>query len=250
MNTNCNRDPSFGSGSGSASGSGSCSCSGSGTSTSTGTGTDWALRPTMERGYLAEMAEDAVFRTFSEPRAQNRVETNVDCDSEQFIRKQYPMLYMNLRAQEHPFVRDVQYVNERDKCALCGLDKNTLDSIKVLKPEEVKAYLASYQHDFTEEQVNMHLGHTVKDQDLIGVIRNMSVDLISKSYSLAHKSSLYIMNSVRTHLGRTIFVPDQEMAKIHSDSIKQFIGLAATYQALLKHKRGDCEKAPQDSMLL
>ncbi|KAK5618818.1 hypothetical protein CRENBAI_010566 [Crenichthys baileyi] len=104
------------------------------------------------------------------------------------------MLYMNLWAHEHPFIRDVEYVNNRDKCPLCD---------------------------------------------------NMSVDLIGKRYSLANKFSLRIMNRVHTHPGHVNLVPDQEMAKIHNDSVKQFIGLAATCQSLIKHKHDDGDEAPR-----
>lgn len=102
-----------------------------------------------------------------------------------------------------------------------------MDSIKVLKPHEVKGYLDSYNHGFTEEQVNIHLAHTMRDENVIGVIQNMSVDLIGKSYSLANAASLRIMNRVRTHMGRPLFVPDQDVAKVHNDAIKQFISLAS-----------------------
>ncbi len=77
------------------------------------------------------------------------------------------MLYMNLNAQQHPSIIDVQYDGEGTSCSLCKLDKNTLDSMKVLKPHEVKAFLDSYDHRFTEEQVNIHLAHTLRDDNVI-----------------------------------------------------------------------------------
>ena len=70
----------------------------------------------------------------------------------------------------------------------------------MLKCHEVKGYLDSYNHRFTEQQVNIHLGHTMRDENVIGVIQNMSVDLISKSYSLANAASLRIMNRIRDFL--------------------------------------------------
>lgn len=198
------------------------------------------------------MAADAIFQMFPEPGEQQDREVYKISENDRFIQKQYPMLYMNLNAHEHPSIVDVQYENEGTSCPLCELDGNTLDSIKVLKPHEVKAYLDSYNHRFTEEQVNIHLAHTMRDKDenVIGVIHNMSVDLISKSYSLANHASLRIMNRIRTHMGRSLFVPDQDVAKVHNDAVKQFIGLASTCQALMKYKHNDNERVPATNPLL
>lgn len=198
-------------------------------------------RSASKRGYSQAMAADAIFHMFPEPGDHQDREVYKISENDRFIQKQYPMLYMNLNVHDHPSIDDVQYENDGASCSLCELDRNTLDSIKVLKPHEVKGYLESYSHRFTEEQVNMHLAHTIRDDNVIGVIQNMSVDLISKSYSLANAASLRVMNRIRTHMGRLLFVPDQDVAKVHNDAVKQFIGLASTCQALMKCKQSDTE---------
>jgi len=208
-------------------------------------------RAASTQGYSSAMAADAIFHAFPEPEEQQDVrEVYKISETDRFILKQYPMLYLNLNAKEQPSVLDVQYDNEGTSCPLCDLDRNTLDSIKVLKPHQVKVYLESYNHGFTEEQVNIHLAHAVRDDDVIGVIQNMSVDLISKSYSLANVSSLRIMNRIRTHMGRPFLVPDQDVAKVHNDAVKQFIALASTCQALMKYKHSDNERGAADKPLL
>lgn len=156
----------------------------------------------LKPGYSSAMASDAIFRMFPGSGGQQDPELYKISDDDRFIQKQYPMLYMNLNAHEHPSITNLRYENKDASCSLCELDRNTLDSIKVLKPHEVKAYLKSYNHRFTDEQVNTHLAHTVKDDNVIGVLQNMSVDLINKSYSLANTASLGIMNHVTTHMGR------------------------------------------------
>lgn len=196
------------------------------------------------------MASDPIFHMFPDPGAQQDQESYKICEHDRFIQKQYPMLYMNLNAHEHPCIIGVQYDDESTSCPMCKLDRNTLDSMRVLKPHEVKAYLDSIDHRFTEEQVNVHLAHSVRDENVIGVIQNMSVDLISKSYSLANKASLCIMNRLRTHLGRALFVPDQDVAKVHSDAVKQFIGLASTCQTLMKYKHNDNDRVSASNPLL
>ncbi|MEQ2211021.1 hypothetical protein XENOCAPTIV_024311 [Xenoophorus captivus] len=169
-------------------------------------GSGSSLRPAAMQAYSAKMVGDAIFHMFPKPQEERQLQVSVRRENareedDRFIQKEYPMLYMNLRAHKHPFVLVVQYLN-------------------------------------------MHLVHSIKGRDLIGVMQNLSVDLMGKSYLLANEASLCIMNHVQTHLGRVIFVPDQEMAKIHNDSVKQFIGLAATYQSLMKHKHEDDDKAP------
>ena len=196
------------------------------------------------------MASDPIFHMFPEPGEQRDQDVYKISEHDRFIQKQYPMLYMNLNAHEHPSIVDVQYEDESTGCPLCKLDRNTLDSTKALKPHEVKAYLESYDHRFTEEQVNVHLAHSVRDENVIGVIQNMSVDLISKSYSLANKASLRIMNRLTTHMGRPLFVPDQDVAKVHSDAVKQFIGLASTCQTLMKYKHNENERVLATNPLL
>ena len=207
-------------------------------------------RAAAKRGYVSAMAGDAIFQMFPEPVEQQEQEIYKISENDRFIQKQYPMLYMNLNPNEHPSVAEVQYENEGPGCPVCGLDRNTLESIKVLKPHEVRGHLNSYNHTFTEEQVNMHLAHTVRDENVIGVIQNMSVDLMSKSYSLANAASLRIMNRIRTHMGRVFLVPDQDVAKVHNDAVKQFIGLASTCQALMKYKYTDNERSPVTTPLL
>lgn len=207
-------------------------------------------RAASKRGYSSDMAADAIFDMFPEPAEQQDQELYKINETDRFLQKQYPMLYMSLTASEHPSIVEVQYENEGTGCPVCELDRNTLDSIKVLKCHEVKGYLDSYNHRFTEQQVNIHLGHTMRDENVIGVIQNMSVDLISKSYSLANAASLRIMNRITTHMGRPLFVPDQDVAKVHNDAVKQFIGLASTCQALMKYKHNDNDRAPATNPLL
>ena len=205
---------------------------------------------TSDPGYSAAMAEDPVFHMFPEPEEHHDVEVCNISENDRFMQKQYPMLYMNLNAQDHPSILDVQYEHENTQCPLCGLDRNTLDSIKVLKPEEVKDYLTSCQYKFTEDQVNVHLAHSVRDENVIGVIQNMTVDLIGKSYSLANSASLRIMNRIRRHSGTSFFVPDLDVAKVHNDAVKQFISLASTCQTLMKSKHCDNDRAPVNNPLL
>lgn len=207
-------------------------------------------RPASKRGYSSDMAADAIFHMFPEPAEQQDQELYKLSENDRFLQKQYPMLYMNLNASEHPAIVEVQYDNEGIGCPVCELDKNTLDSIKVLKSHEVKGYLDSYNHKFTEQQVNIHLGHTMRDDNVIDVIQNMSVDLISKSYLLANAASLRIMNRITTHMGRPLFVPDHDVAKVHNDAVKQFIGLASTCQALMKYKHTDNDRVPAPNPLL
>lgn len=207
-------------------------------------------RVASEQGYSSAMAADTIFHIFPQPGEQHDPAVYRISDSDRFIQKKYPTLYMNLNLQDHPSIVEVQYDKEGTSCPLCQLDRNTLDSIKVLKAHEVKGYLESYDHRFTEDQVNIHLAHTMRDENVIGVIQNMSVDLISKSYSLANAASLRIMNRIITHMGRPLFVADQDLAKVHNDAVKQFIALAATCQTLMKYKHNDTERVPVTNPLL
>ena len=201
------------------------------------------------------MAADAIFHMFPEPgERHNNNEDDGDevriSETDRFLQKRYPMVYMNLSARDHPSMVDVQCVTDDASCPLCELDRNTLDSIRVLKPHEVKAYLDNYDHKFTEEQVNIHLAHTTtRDDNVIGVIQNMAVDLIGKSYSLANNASLRIMNRIKIHMGRPLFVSDQDLAKVHNDAVKQFIALASTCQTLMKYKRDDSNEGPSNPLL-
>lgn len=138
-------------------------------------------------GYSQAMLSDPVFNMFPEPDDQRRLfetESNNVNREDRIIQKQYPMLYMNLNATQHADIADIQ-CETPEKCPLCQLDKNTLDSIKVLLPHEVRDYLISCNHTFTQEQVNVHLSHTANVEDnVVGVLQNMTIDLISRSYSL------------------------------------------------------------------
>ena len=114
------------------------------------------------------MASDAIFHMFPEPgEQQGDGDVNKISEVDRFVQKHYPMLYLNLNANpdQPSSVVDVQYENEGAACPLCELDRNTLDSIKVLKPNQVKVNLESYDYKFTEEQVNIHLAHTVRDEN-------------------------------------------------------------------------------------
>lgn len=210
-----------------------------------------------ELGYNAAMAANPIFHQFPEPCRDQQLQLqhcNEMCQTgehERFFQKRFPIMYVNLTAQEHPAITDIQYDNEGFvECPLCKLDRNTLDSIKVLKPHEVKPYLESYHHNFTEDQVNIHLAHTIRGgENVIGVIQNMTLDLISKSYSLANSSSLRIMSRLKTHMGRAFFLVDQDVAKVHGDAVKQFIGLASTCQALMKFKPCDSEGTHANDLL-
>lgn len=202
-------------------------------------------RPTA--GFVAEMASEPIFRMFPEAGSGCTTEAEIARigDSDHFLQKQYPMLHMNLSAREHPSIKSVRHDSERsNSCPLCKtLDKNTLDSVKVLEPHEVQDYLKSCRYVFTEKQVNVHLAHIASDENTVtGVLRNMSVDLISGSYALASQASHRVMNRVQTHMGRVFLVPDQAVAKVHNDAVKQFIGLAATCQSLMKYKGNEPSK--------
>lgn len=194
------------------------------------------------------MASDSVFGMFPEPSGTPAKDSG--CDAERFVQKKYPMLHMNLTGCEHPSIEGVSYCDAPGRpCPVCALDCNILDSLRVLKPHEIKDYLVSHGHRFTDEQVNVHLSHSAREDNLIGVIQNMSVDLMSKSYSLASNASLRVMNSIRTHMGRTFFVADPDVAKVHNDAVKQFVSLAATCQALMKNKSGDSDKGSTGGLL-
>ncbi|KAK7915593.1 hypothetical protein WMY93_011354 [Mugilogobius chulae] len=119
------------------------------------------------QSYRSAMAANAVFHQFPEPSGEQQRHQQLEVcktgENERFIQRRFPMLYVNLTAQEHPAIADIQCGNDgSSQCSLCKLDGNTLDSIKVLKPHEVKPYLDSYQHKFSEEQVNVHLAHTMR----------------------------------------------------------------------------------------
>lgn len=58
------------------------------------------------------------------------------------------------------------------------------------------------------------------------------------------------MNRFRTHMGRPFFVPDQDVAKVHNDAVKQFIGLMATCQTLMKYKYNENERVAASNPLL
>ena len=92
------------------------------------------------------MAADAMF---PEPGEQQVREFNKISENDRFFKKQYPMLYMNLNVNEHPSIVDLQYENEGTSCPLCKLNRYTL------KFHEVKGYLDSYSHRFTEQQVKI-----------------------------------------------------------------------------------------------
>lgn len=188
-------------------------------------------------GYSAAMASDPVFSLFPDPSEQpSAVVHQQNEDVDRFVQKQYPMLYMKLNADHQPGIQDMELCPPK-QCRLCKLDRNTADAIKVLKPHEVRPFLVSSGHKFTVEEVNVHLGHTVtSEENMIGVLQNMSIDMIARSYTLANRASLHIMNQVTTHLGKKILLPDQDLAKIHNDAVKQFIGLTAACRSLLKHR--------------
>ncbi|KAK7878275.1 hypothetical protein WMY93_031094 [Mugilogobius chulae] len=144
------------------------------------------------------------------------------------------MLHFSLNAYDYPEIMDVRCAEHGAECLICKLDKNTLDSIKVLKPYEVKTFLDSYKLKFTQEQINVHMAHAScgLDENSVEVIRNMALDLITKSYSIANQASLQVMNSVTTHMGKTYLLMDRHAAKVHNDAVKQFLGLASTCQTL------------------
>lgn len=198
------------------------------------------------------MATEPIFQMFPEATEESCVPSDPESgelgESDRFLQKHYPMLYMNVSAREHPSIESVRCEAEETRCLLCRtLDRNTLDSVRVLEPHEVAPYLNSCGQDFTEKQVNVHLAHSVGEENLAGVLQNMSVDLIAGSYSLASAASLRVMNRVQTHMGRVFFAADQDMAKVHNDAVKQFMGLAATCQSLMKQRQGKGEKGPVTS---
>lgn len=191
-------------------------------------------------GYSAGMASDPVFSSFPDPADQpNAAVHQHNDDVDKFVQKQYPMLYMKMNADQQPGITDMRLCPPQ-QCRLCALDRNTVDAIRVLKPHEVRPFLLASGHAFTVEEVNVHLGHSVASEDnMVGVLQNMSIDMISRSYTLANRTSLHIMNQVTTHMGQKILLPDQDWAKIHNDAVKQFIGLTAACRSLLKHKSAD-----------
>ena len=186
-------------------------------------------------------AEDPIFHLFPEPE-ESVPQVAETSDSERFVQKHYPHLHLAMVAEEHPSIKEVDYNNS--SCAVCDLSTNIVDAIKVLKPHEVKPYLESHDIHVTEEQINNHLVHSVTGERVIGVLQNMSVDLMGSSYSLANQASMHVMSRVKTHRGKTFLVADHGMAKVYNDSVKQFVALASTCQSLLKHKAPAEEEGP------
>lgn len=188
-------------------------------------------------GYSRALAESAVFNEYPEPLTRDlHAGAEGEDAAARFMRKQYPMLYTQLNPAHLTAVSDVQCID--DRCLLCeNLDRNTLDALTVLKTNEVREYLAEHGHEYTAPQVNVHMAHVVRgEENTVGVLQNMAVDLIGRVYALASTSSARIMNRVTTDVGRVLFVADHDHARVHNDAVKQFIGLAATCQTLLKHK--------------
>lgn len=85
---------------------------------------------------------------------------------------------------------------------------------------------------------------------MVSILQNMSIDLIACSYTLANRTSLHIMNCLTTHMGKELRVTDQDVAKIHNDAVKQFIGLTAMCHTLLKHRPVDSNYKGQSHPLL
>lgn len=197
-------------------------------------------------GYSSALAESEIFNAYPEPPTTHNDgyirESGVEKEDTgvRFMQKHCPVLYMQLNpTQVSDNIADVQCVT--DKCLLCEqLDRNTLDALLVLKPNEIQEYLANNGYDFNVKQINMHTAHTVKSEDgVMGVLQNMAIDLIGQVYELASTSSSRIMNRVTTDMGRVMFVTDHDHARVHNDAVKQFISLANTCQTLLKHKAVD-----------
>ena len=86
-----------------------------------------------DRGFSSEMATDPIFHMFPEPGGQRGQEVCEISDNHRFIQRRYPMVYMNLTANEHPSIVDMQYAYDSTGCPLCELDKNTLDSKSLSK---------------------------------------------------------------------------------------------------------------------
>lgn len=202
-----------------------------------------------DAGYSCALAESDVFDEYPEPPERDVYAEDAGGGGERFMQKQYPMLYAQLNPAHLTDVSDVRCVD--DRCSLCnGLDQNTLDALTVLKPGDVREYLAEHGHEFTATQVNVHMAHAVRGEDnVVGVLQNMAVDLIGRVYAVASASSARIMNRVTTDKGRVLFITDHDHARVHNDAVKQFIGLAAACQTLLKHKATADEK-PSSSPLL
>lgn len=199
-----------------------------------------------EEGFVASMAADPVFHVFPEATEDCCEEDRGDSEpglEDRFLQKQYPMLYMRNVAESHPWIKDVRQAgNSAQTCPLCKkLDKNTLDSLLVLRPHEVRVHLSSSGHVFPETQINLHLAHSAGPDESADVLRAMAMGLLVGSYSLASSASLHVMNRVHTHMGKVHFVPDQDMAKVHNDAVKQFIGLTGICQSLAKCRQEENE---------
>lgn len=190
-------------------------------------------------GYSRALAESDVFNEYPEPSTRDLCVEKEEDAGARFMQKQCPMLYMQLNPTQLADVSDVRCAD--DRCPMCeNLDRNTLDALTVLQPSEVREYLVEHGHNYNATQVNVHMAHAVRGEDnTVGLLQNMAVDLIARVYALASTSSARIMNRVTTDMGRVLFVPDHDHARVHNDAVKQFIGLAATCQTLLKHKSTD-----------
>lgn len=196
---------------------------------------------------MAEAAYDEIFA--SNPAAHptscedtaDRQEAELD-SKERFLRKEYPSLYLSLNRETITAVTSQALLSDSE-CSLCSkLDKNTLDSLEIEKPCNIKGYLESLNLHFSTAAVNTHLAHAIQEDNFLGVVRNMSADLLSKTYSVADAASRQLMYCVHTEVGRTCLAPDKEMHKIYAGVIKNFNAQVNTYLSLCRCAQSEREQ--------
>ena len=207
--------------------------------------------PEHELGYVAEAAYDEIFSSSPAARTTPCEDTSsrevVKPDSEldakdRFLRKEYPSLYLSLNREPITAVTSQTLLSDSE-CSLCSkLDKNTLDSLEIEKPCKIKGYLKSLNLHFSTAAVNTHLAHAIQEDNFLGVVRNMSADLLSKTYSVADAASRQLMYCVHTEVGRTCLAPDKEMHRIYGGVIKNFNAQVNTYLSLCKCAQSEQEK--------
>ena len=215
-----------------------------------------------EMGYTAEAAYHEMFANnpltpapLAAPCEDTADGERAELDVEaRFLRKEFPSLYLSLNRETITSVKRKMLLSD-SKCSLCSkLDKNTIDSLEFEEPGKVKEYLESLNLHFSTAAVNTHLAHAIQEDNFLGVVRNMSVDLLSKTYSVADAASRQLMYCVRTEVGRTCLAPDKEMHKIYAGIIKNFNAQVNTYLSLCKcaqseRDRGDGPADPLTKVL-
>ena len=205
------------------------------------------LEPQCESGCVPEVVCDDVFAPNPAVGAAPCVDAGCGDGPEQdlkdrFLRKEYPSLYLSLNREAVTSVTNQSLLSDSE-CSLCSkLDQNTLYSLEIEQPCKAKGFLDSLDLHFSTAAVNNHLAHAIQEDNFLGVVRNMSADLLGKTYSVADAASRQLMYCVHTEVGRTCLAPDKEMHKIYTSVIKNFNAQVNTYLSLCKCAQSERER--------